>query len=217
MSQEEALRRVHRERIMFACYPAGQMAYAEQGDERTHEEWMIEDNIVPDRDAYLQAPRGYLSRNGIHWYFGDHHNQVDLYVIMAMTPDVIAKLGPGTGVNVYNGVVMGEPGEYWKPMELVGVTCTYMGRHVVIPSPINLMKMRGEVDDLSNIIINNIAAEAGWNDATIIELLSQFIDGHNKQDELNEFLQFRLLEDRANSTEEDNVRGKDVGVGDDAG
>lgn len=124
--RNEQARDFHRQRDMFAILRDEDMdrlktnvrlKFASSSDPRSHSEWLKEDFGI--RDPIL---RGYVDKTGIYYYSGDDFSATkdDFKKILVYLKDIGAMCDCSEDTPVYAGVIRGEIGKRWNPVQKIG-------------------------------------------------------------------------------------------------
>lgn len=109
----------HKQRIAFVILD-GKVYYL-PNNEKSHEEWLVESQIV-SRDKFNQVTRGFVKDGNIYFYKGDFETSLEVEDdAIAYTPTISDVLGILVPSVVYCGMNKGKIGEVWKPINEIRI------------------------------------------------------------------------------------------------
>jgi hypothetical protein len=118
--QREGVEKFHKSRIAFAI--KGGQLLLNCYDEREHRVYLKEDWNIDD-DEFETLIRGYIKKGRIAFYITSHHSPITPWSDKILSDGVllVASNSFGSGeYEIWNGVIVGEPGEEWPAYYIIG-------------------------------------------------------------------------------------------------
>ena len=127
MTESQKVKSFHQNRYMF-CF-VNDTLHVAFNDERSHHDWVLQENLVYDENQYRKIPRGYFTEKGnFYLYIDDDFRCLSekefkmdyVFKLIDYYMNTVSKKGT---LIFYNGMNTGEAGTVWHPIkEICSIT-----------------------------------------------------------------------------------------------